>query len=223
MKHKISLIIPCLNEEKGLEKILKNIPKSVGETIVIDGNSLDASVNIAKKYQAEIIIEKKRGYGQAAVTGFNKANNPIIGILDADATYPIEELDNMVSYMTDNHIDFLVACRFPLRQKSSMATKNLFGNLLFSAITSLIFDVKVTDICSGMWLMKKGVWKKIKNKIYDRKWFFSNEIKIEALLNKKIKYDEYWIELKKREGISKAGNPFYLGIWILIQLLIKRL
>lgn len=223
MKQKISLIIPCLNEEKGLNKILKTIPKSVSETIVIDGDSLDDSIKIARKYNAKVVIEKKRGYGRALSTGFNKAGQSIIGTLDADATYPIEELDNMLSYMVDNQLDFLVACRFPLRHKTSMSTKNFFGNLLFSAIISLFFGVKVTDVCSGMWLMKKKVWKKIRGKIYDEKWFFSNEIKIEALLDKKIKYDEYWIALRNREGVTKAGNPWISGIRILMHISVKRL
>ncbi|OGK21574.1 hypothetical protein A3C23_01685 [Candidatus Roizmanbacteria bacterium RIFCSPHIGHO2_02_FULL_37_13b] len=221
-KH-ISLILPCLNEEKGLNKILKRLPKCVNEVIIIDGNSADKSVQIARKYKAKVIIEKKRGYGLALRTGFEIASNSIIATLDADATYPMDEIEPMFNFLKKNNVDFLVACRFPLINRSSMAVKNFFGNLLFSALISLFFNMQVTDVCSGMWLMKKETWDKIKNKIYDQKWFFSNEIKIEALLTKNTKYEEYWIELKERMGETKAGNPWISGLRILGHIIIKRL
>ncbi len=87
----------------------------------------------------------------------------------------------------------------------------------------MLFDFQATDVCSGMWLMNKKTWNQIKYKIKDNKWFFSNEIKIEALLNKKIKYDEFWIELKNREGFTKVGNVWFIGLSVLIKILMKKL
>lgn len=219
---KISLIIPCLNEETGLSQLLPLIPKFIDEVIIIDGDSKDNSVNIAKKYKAEVIIEKKKGYGLALRRGFYYAKNELLVTLDGDGTYPIYEIANMRKYFNANKLDLLVACRFPLKNKDAMKVKNFFGNLLISAFTSLIYGHQKTDVCSGMWMMSKTTWKLLSNKVKDDSWFFSNEIKIEAMKNKNIKYEEYWIELKKRSGETKVGNVWIIGLKVLLQTIYKR-
>ena len=220
----ISLIIPTLNEENGLRNLNSRFKKTkIREIIVVDGGSVDKTIFIAKKFDAKVISEKTRGYGLALRTGFNSASREIIGCADGDGTYPVEALPEMVKYFKKNKLDFLVACRFPLKNRTSMPVKNFFGNILISSITSMLFDFQATDVCSGMWLMNKKTWNQIKYKIKDNKWFFSNEIKIEALINKKIKYDEFWIELKNREGFTKVGNVWFIGLSVLIKILMKKL
>lgn len=220
----LSLIIPTLNEENGLKKLCIDFQKiRIKEIIVVDGGSKDKTISIAKKINSQIISQNKRGYGLALRTGFNKSRCDIIGCIDGDGTYPIGVLPSMVNYFKTNDLDFLVACRFPLKNRSSMAVNNFFGNLLISSITSLLFNFQVTDVCSGMWLMNKKTWRILKPKIKDNKWFFSNEIKIEALSNKKIKYDEYWIELTNRKGCTKVGNVWYIGIIVLLKIIFKKI
>lgn len=223
MTDKISLIIPCLNEEEGLAKTLPKVPKLINQILVVDGNSIDNTRGIAKNHGAEVLIERKKGYGQALVSGFEKSKGNILLCLDGDSTYPVEKAEEMYKYFLDNDIDFLVACRFPLKHKNSMSVRNFFGNLFLSSITSLLFNSQVTDVCSGMWMMKKQTWKRMEGKIKNKKWFFSCEIKIEALKDKKIKYDEYWIELTERAGETKAGNPWLSGVKVLLRIFAKRL
>jgi glycosyltransferase involved in cell wall biosynthesis len=221
---KISLVIPTLNEEKGLYKLLSEFKKNkIKEIIIVDGGSKDHTISIAKKIKAQIITENKRGYGLALRTGFNHSNCEIMGCVDGDGTYPIGIIPSMVNYFKKNKLDFLVACRFPLKNKSAMAVNNFFGNILISSITSMLFNFQATDVCSGMWLMNKKTWNLVKNKTKNNKWFFSNEIKIEALLNKKIKYDEFWVELKNRRGNTKVGNVWWIGIDVLLKIIFKKL
>lgn len=219
---KISLVIPCLNEEGGLKKILLHIPKIVDEVIVVDGNSKDNSVLVAKKYKAKVIIEKRRGYGLALRRGFNAAKNDTIIALDADGTYPFNAIPQMFNYYLNNKLDFLVACRFPLINKRALPLRNFFGNLFLTSITSYIFNFQITDIYSGMWIMSKKTWKQIGPKIRDNKWFFSAEIKIKAFTNKSIKFNEYWIELQERIGYTKAGNLWIHGIRILLHTIFEK-
>ncbi len=221
-RNNISLIIPCLNEEGGLKAILPTISKIVKEVIVVDGNSSDKSVNIAKKYGAKVIIQKKRGYGLALRTGFNAAKGDIIVALDGDKTYPMEEVPRLCEYFVNNKIELLTACRFPLKNRKSMEIKNFFGNLLFSAIVSLLFNYPITDVCSGMWIVSQKTWRTLDPRIKDNKWFFSPELKIEAIKDQNIIYDEQWIELRERSGKTKAGNPWILGLKVLFSIMRKR-
>lgn len=77
-KRLISIIIPTLNEQSGIEKTIKSIPESVirdrlgyeVEIIIVDGDSIDSTREIASKMGARVIIEKRKGYGRACKSGF---------------------------------------------------------------------------------------------------------------------------------------------------------
>lgn len=80
-KRLISIVIPTLNEQFGIEKTIKSIPKSLirdklgydMEIIIVDGDSIDSTREIAAKMGARVIIEKRKGYGRACKTGFAAA------------------------------------------------------------------------------------------------------------------------------------------------------
>lgn len=218
----VTLVIPCLNEEHGLKELFKKLPKEITKVIVVDGNSSDKSVDVAKKNGADVIIEKIRGYGLALRTGYNAAQTELIMTCDADGTYPVERIPEMVEHFHKNKLDFLIGCRFPLMNLSVMSVPNFFGNLLISSFTSLFYKRQVTDVCSGMIMMKKEVWQKIEPKIKNNKWFFSNEVKIEALKDKDIKYGEFKIDLAERQGETKVGNVWIIGLEVLIKTYLKK-
>jgi glycosyltransferase involved in cell wall biosynthesis len=219
---KVTLVIPCLNEEHGLKELFKKLPKQITNVIVVDGNSTDKSVQVAQKNGAEVIVEKKRGYGLALRTGYNAARTELIMTCDADGTYPVERIPEMIEHFNKNKLDFLIGCRFPLMNLAVMTVPNFFGNLLISSFTSLFYRRQVTDVCSGMIMMKKKVWDKLEPRINDNKWFFSNEIKIEALKDTKITYGEFKIDLAERQGETKVGNVWIIGLEVLVKTYLKK-
>ncbi|HCQ01078.1 MAG TPA: glycosyl transferase family 2, partial [Candidatus Latescibacteria bacterium] len=60
----ISLVIPCLNEEKGIHQVLSRIPPCIDTTIVVDNGSTDQTAAIASSLGAQVISETKKGYGR---------------------------------------------------------------------------------------------------------------------------------------------------------------
>ena len=64
---KITVIIPCLNEEQGIEKVLNRMPDFVDQVIVVDNGSTDRTSEVAKSLGAEVIREPVRGYGRACL------------------------------------------------------------------------------------------------------------------------------------------------------------
>ena len=66
----ITVIIPCLNEEQGIEKVLRRLPEFVDQTIVVDNGSTDRTSEVAGSLGAEVIREEVRGYGRAYKRGF---------------------------------------------------------------------------------------------------------------------------------------------------------
>ena len=67
--HRITVIIPCLNEEQGIERVLRAMPEFVDEIIVVDNNSTDRTSDVAASLGAQVIREEVRGYGRATSAG----------------------------------------------------------------------------------------------------------------------------------------------------------
>ena len=112
--HKISVVIPTLNEACGIAETIGLVPKITDEIVVVDGNSNDGTREIAAKAGAKVVLEERRGYGRAFKTGFEHATGSIIATADGDGTYPIEMLEEVTKHLLDNELDFISCARFPL-------------------------------------------------------------------------------------------------------------
>lgn len=198
---KVSLVIPCYNEEKGIGSVLAKKPFFVDEVIVIDNNSTDRTADVAKKYGATVVHEKRRGYGYAYQAGLPKTSGDIIVTLDGDASYPLFELEKMLSHMERGCYDFVSGCRYPLVHKNVQPVINEIANYLISWLTRVLFKINLIDSQSGMMVFKKSILKKIK--IRNTNMGFSQEIKIKSFLNPDINCDEVRISYLKREGKIK--------------------
>ncbi len=84
----LSVVIPCLNEEKGIAKVLKGMPDCVDEVVVVDNGSMDGTAAVAESLGAKIIFEKEKGYGRAYGAGLPVATGDVIVTLDGDGQYP---------------------------------------------------------------------------------------------------------------------------------------
>lgn len=71
---RLSIVIPCLNEESGLPAVLRTIPSFVDEVVVVDNNSTDRTAEVARAMGARVILELERGYGRALRTGSARPN-----------------------------------------------------------------------------------------------------------------------------------------------------
>ncbi|MBC7081268.1 MAG: glycosyltransferase family 2 protein [Thermoplasmatales archaeon] len=209
---KVSFVIPALNEEKGIgrtiDKINKEEFKKRGmdvEIIVVDGNSKDATREIAKEKGAKIIIEPRKGYGRAYKTGLSKASGEIIITGDADATYPFEIAHEYVDILLKENLDFITTNRFAGLEKGAMSFKHLIGNLILSLTLRILYGLKIKDSQSGMWIIRKDAIKKIKNiEEFSDGMAFSEEIKIEMF--KKAGAKEIDSFLYEREGRAKIQS-----------------
>ena len=127
----ITVIIPCLNEEQGIEKVLRRLPEFVDQTIVVDNGSTDRTSEVARSFGAEVIREDVRGYGRAYKRGFAAATGRSIVTLDGDHSYPADAIAYLIEAFLHLEVDFLNASRFPVRDRHAMSFKHKFGNLVF--------------------------------------------------------------------------------------------
>ena len=106
-------------------------------------------------------------------------------------------------------VDFLSASRFPVRDARAMSLKNKVGNLVLSLALSMLFFRWVRDSQSGMWVFRRWILKEMK--LESDGMAFSEEIKIEALRNRRIRFGEMSIMYSSRLGESKL-NPLRDGL-----------
>ena len=215
----ITVIIPCLNEEQGIENVLRAMPDFVDEVVVVDNNSTDRTSEVAASLGAKVVREEVRGYGRAYKRGFTCATSDIIVTLDGDHSYPVDALSYLVEAFLHLEVDFLNASRFPVRDSRAMSFKNKFGNLVLSLVVSILFFRWVRDSQSGMWVFHRSILKDMK--LESDGMAFSEEIKIEALLNPKIRFGEISIMYSSRLGETKL-NAWRDGLANLGFLLKKR-
>lgn len=201
---RISIIIPCHNEEKSIGEVVQKIKQSVPdllEIIVVDNNCTDKTRQEAQKHGARVVEEKTKGYGAAIKRGLLLAKGDILVVQDGDGQYPSEKIPEMVKNLDEKKLDFISCNRFPLQNKESLPWINRFGNHIFNIITNSLFGLKLKDSQSGMWVFKKEVLNKIKLESTDMP--LSEEIKIKVALNPEMAFAECSIPYYKRVGESK--------------------
>ena len=142
---KITVVIPCLNEEQGIEQVLRRMPDFVDQVIVVDNGSTDRTSEVAAPFGAEVIREDVRGYGRSYKRGFRDATGDIIVTLDGDHSYPPDAISYLIEAFLHLDVDFLNASRFPVRDRRAMSFKHKIGNLVLSLAMSMLYFRWVRD------------------------------------------------------------------------------
>jgi glycosyltransferase involved in cell wall biosynthesis len=216
---KITVVIPCLNEEQGVEKVLRKMPDYVDEIIVVDNGSTDRTAVVAANFGATVIHEDERGYGRAYKAGFAQATGDVIITLDGDQSYPPDAISYLLEAFLHLDVDFLNASRFPVRDRQAMSFKHKIGNLILSLAMSVLYFRWVRDSQSGMWVFRRAILADMR--LESDGMAFSEEIKIEALKRRRVGFAELSILYTSRLGEVKL-NPWRDGFYNLWFLLKKR-
>ncbi len=213
------MVIPCLNEEKGIVEVLARMPSFVDEVIVVDNNSTDRTAELASSRGARVLHEEVRGYGRAYKTGLMQSRGDIIVTLDGDHSYPPDAISYLLEAFLHSEVRFLSASRFPLKNRKAMSLKHWMGNRLLSLAMSVLYFRWVRDSQSGMWVFERSSLDEMH--LVSDGMAFSEEIKIEAITRKRIGFKEIYIDYSTRMGEIKL-QPWRDGVKNLSFLLRKR-
>jgi glycosyltransferase involved in cell wall biosynthesis len=155
------MIIPTLNEEKAIGKVIKSIPFGnlpPTEVVVVDGASRDKTVIVAHNSGAYVYVDPEPGYGQAIQTGLKYAKGKIIVGMDGDATYDGTDLPKLVKPILEGKTDYVTGSRFAGKiYPGSMPLLNRIGNFVLTLIFNLLYHQKISDTQSGLWAIRKDV------------------------------------------------------------------
>src|SRR5258708_5202718 len=207
--HRVTVVIPTLNEEDGVVATIERSSRSVDEIIVVDGGSADRTSANSEALGARVIHQLVRGYGLAYKTGFLAASGDIILTGDADGTYPMELAEDIIGEMDRQALDFVSCSRFPLQDGTSMERLNRFGNRAITLWASMLFQHWFRDLLSGMWVFRKSVLNELR--VITNGWNFSAEIKLEAMNKLGHRFGEIRVPYRERVGMTHNVRPFRIG------------
>jgi glycosyltransferase involved in cell wall biosynthesis len=149
--HRVSVVVPALNEAKNLPRVLPLIPRWAHEVILVDGKSTDGTSDVARATLPgiRVVEERHRGKGLALRAGFEAATGDIIVMLDADGSTDPREIPLFIEALTHG-ADLVKGSRFlPGGGTLDMPFHRQLGNSCFVAAVRVLFGGRFTDLCYG--------------------------------------------------------------------------
>lgn len=148
---RIVVVIPALDEEASLPKVLAEIPSDlVDEVFVVDNGSRDRTADVAREAGAKVLHEPRTGYGQACLTGIAAlAPNPpdVVVFVDADYSDRPAEMRELVRPIVDGEADLVIGSRvLGSREPGALAPHARWGNWLATSMIRLLYDYRFTDL-----------------------------------------------------------------------------
>ena len=148
---RVSVVVPTCNEAKNLPHVFSLLPDDIHEVIVVDGHSVDGTVEVARSLRPDvrIVLQNRRGKGNAMACGFVQATGDIVVMLDADGSADPREIPRFVSALMDG-ADFAKGTRFADGGGSSDITQTrAWGNRWLNRAANMLFGTRYTDLCYG--------------------------------------------------------------------------
>ncbi|MEV0263303.1 glycosyltransferase family 2 protein [Streptomyces sp. NPDC050617] len=159
----VSVVIPAMNEAENLPYVFKTLPDWIHEVVLVDGNSTDDTVRVARELWPEIKVVEQRGKGKgdALITGFAACTGEIIVMVDADGSADGGEIVSYVSALVGG-ADFAKGSRFANGGGTDdMTPIRKLGNRVLTSVVNHKFGARYTDLCYGY----NAFWKRCLDEI----------------------------------------------------------
>ena len=199
---KTSIIVPVFNEEGVVEKVMADIKKYINqecEIIVVNDGSTDRTKDLLERIPDIKVIShsKNCGYGAALKSGIRKSQGEYILIIDADGSYPVKSIPELISQIGD--YDMVVGARTKPQNQIPISRKPT--KYLLNKLANYLTGTKIPDLNSGLRIIKKKLINQFFRFLPDG-FSFTTTITLALLTNGyQVKYLP--IDYYKREGKSK--------------------
>ena len=176
----VSVVIPAMNEAENLPYVFKTLPDWIHEVVLVDGNSTDDTVRVARELRPDVVVVKQvgKGKGDALISGFAACTGEIIVMVDADGSADGEEIVSYVSALVGG-ADFAKGSRFANGGGTDdMTPVRKLGNWALCTVVNRKFGARYTDLCYGY----NAFWKHC----LDRITLDCTGFEIETLMNIRV-------------------------------------
>jgi glycosyltransferase involved in cell wall biosynthesis len=146
---RVSVIIPTHNEAQAIGRVLADLPSDlVTDVIVVDSNSNDGTVDVARRMGVRVIEEPRRGYGRACLTGIVNTENPdVIVFLDGDYSDRPAELPILLAPILEGRADITLGSRLSTKSNSgAIPWHQSLGNRFAAGLIRNLYGVRISDL-----------------------------------------------------------------------------
>ncbi|MCH7960539.1 MAG: glycosyltransferase family 2 protein, partial [Candidatus Hydrogenedentes bacterium] len=201
---RVTVLIPALNEELSIGRVLGEIPDWVDEIIVADNGSTDRTIENAKSAGATVVQEPHRGYGSACLCGIASIRDTdIVVFLDGDYSDFPAQMDRLVDPIASGDVDMVIGSRVRgHHQRGALTPQARFGNALACFLLRLFWGVRYTDL---------GPFRAIRYStltaldMQDPDYGWTVEMQIKAALSH-VRTLEVPVDYRRRIGVSKVSG-----------------
>jgi glycosyltransferase involved in cell wall biosynthesis len=147
----VSVVVPTLNEAANLPHVFCDLPDDLHQVILVDGGSVDGTVEVARSLRPgiEVVSQTRKGKGNALACGFERCTGDIIVMIDADGSTDPKEIPSFVAALRDGAA-FAKGTRFKLGGRSlDITVARRLGNLLLNTTVNVLFRTRFSDLCYG--------------------------------------------------------------------------
>jgi glycosyltransferase involved in cell wall biosynthesis len=203
----VDVIIPALNEEPALPRVLREIPSQlVRRIIVADNGSTDRTADVARQEGAEVVYEPERGYGAACLKALaHLAADPpdVVVFLDGDYSDHPDELPSLIDPIASGDADMVIGSRVRgLRERGALSPQQQVGNAIACRALRLLYGVRYTDLGP----FRAIRWETLQALgMQDRNYGWTVEMQIKAA-QRGIAYREVPVSYRQRIGVSKVSG-----------------
>jgi len=201
----ISVIIPTLNEEGSIAELIQELDQmGIYDVFVIDGNSRDRTVEIAKELGANVVVQNGTGKGAALRQAFNHADlhGDVITMMDADGSMNPKEIPLFIEAL-ESGADLVKGSRFlSYGYSEDMNLIRRIGNQFFLSLVNFFWSANYTDLCYGFGTFRKDALGKLAPHLKSTNFEIETEVFIKAKkLGLKV-VEVPSIEFRRRQGKS---------------------
>lgn len=215
---KISLVIPALNEELGIEQTIKGFLRTelVDQIVVVDNGSTDLTSQKAEALGATVVYEPRRGYGSALMKGISVCTGDLIVLCEADNSFFPEDLNLMLPYI--DYFDMVKGARshhLLIEPGADYGFLLRWGNWVVAKIQTILYsgldfsgDTSFREMGGTFRIIRRKPLSTVLNQITEEKSAFLADL-TSVFLRNELTVLEIPIRYRQRIGMSKiTGNKY---------------
>ena len=190
-KDQVTVVLPVLNEEAALGQVIEELKmEGYNNILVVDGYSKDQSVNVSLKNGVNLVFQHGGGKTGAVKTAIDYVKTPYMLFMDGDYTYCARDIERLLNH--GERYSQIVG----VRSKKGIGLIHRFGNSMLTGIFNILFGTDLSDVCSGMYLVKTDAARGLELTSKD----FRTEVEILAQMATEHRLTEVPIKYRTRIG-----------------------
>jgi glycosyltransferase involved in cell wall biosynthesis len=201
---RIAVVIPALDEEASIGRVLAELPRGLAQVLVVDNGSRDRTAQVARAAGATVVAAERRGYGAACLAGMAALDSgEIVVFLDADHSDHADELPRLTAPLLSGEADLVIGSRaLGEAEPGSMLPQQRFGNWLATRMIRVLFGYRYSDL---------GPFRAIHRQAYeqlgmrDQTYGWTVEMQVRAL-QVGLRVVEVPVSYRRRIGRSKIAG-----------------